>query len=524
MYIIFSKNSVRLDKDGILFRKDNWDDFGYKTTFQVYTNTYFESSQYIGSVSIGVTDPVVYNTFTWLANNGYIDKRLSSFPKELFSLGAEVEYYEALIQKYSGSHEMPLLLKSFNDLANDEKIFNLVKESEVFDVSFLRHSPANSIQQYRRVINGGSKFVNFNWLITYESDANEKPKSIFINNELQSVLPTNLNAFIGANGTGKTSLLKDIAIASNSFGNFVSSTFLKKFRLKITDSPFGSDDPNRIQGITNLVYVSFSSFDVFNKDFSKTFASNPNFQFLSNREFSFLKPNKDSDTEKLHQLMNKIVDPHKFSDHIEEVFNEIRETDSSRRLLAQVLKHFKWDTLFEQLAVAINNGSTMFDSEKKIVFSTMSSGQKMIVAILFSLVHKARENSLFLIDEPELYLHPPYVLSLVLAINEILHSTNSAAIMTTHSPIVLQEIPKDHVFKILDFVDDKSIVHPTLESFGSNLSEINDEIFGVNVRDTGFYSILKELATENKIEQLDNNMLGTDAKLYVNIIRNNENV
>ncbi|QSB51116.1 AAA family ATPase [Leuconostoc falkenbergense] len=148
----------------------------------------------------------------------------------------------------------------------------------------------------------------------------------------------------------------------------------------------------------------------------------------------------------------------------------------------------------------------------------------MIVAILFSLVHKARENSLFLIDEPELYLHPPYVLSLVLAINEILHSTNSAAIMTTHSPIVLQEIPKDHVFKILDFVDDKSIVHPTLESFGSNLSEINDEIFGVNVRDTGFYSVLKELATENKIEQLDNNMLGTDAKLYVNIIRNNENV
>ncbi|RDF88389.1 hypothetical protein [Leuconostoc mesenteroides] len=71
MYIIFSNNSVKLDKDGILFRKDNWDDFGYKTTFQVYTNTDVEYSHYIGSVSIGVTDPAVYNTYTWLANNGY---------------------------------------------------------------------------------------------------------------------------------------------------------------------------------------------------------------------------------------------------------------------------------------------------------------------------------------------------------------------------------------------------------------------------------------------------------------------
>lgn len=525
MYIVFSNGLEKLDKDGILFRRDNWDDFGFKTLFRVYINTNQEPSHYIGSVSIGTDNPEIYNTFNWLEKNSYTDRHISSFPKELFSIGTDIDYYEGLRQKATNLDELHSLLKMFNDVAYDEERLQKVKETKVFGTSFLRHSPRNSIQQFKRYINGGAKFINFNWHIQYESIKNNDEKSIYIENELKSFLPTNLNAFIGANGSGKTSLLKDIAIASNNFGEFIPSSFMKDYRMRIADVQGDlTDNVNIIHGITNLVYVSFSSFDIFSENFSKVFFSNPNFQFLSNREFSFLSLNEINSDQKLNRLINTVVSPDEISHKIENLFKEIRETNSSKKMLEKILKYFKWDSLFEKLSVALEQNLQMTDSKTNIEFSMMSSGQKMILAILFSLVHKARENSLFLIDEPELYLHPPYILSLVLAINEILKSTNSAGIMTTHSAIVLQEIPKGHVFKIIDLGNDKKIIHPRLESFGSNLSEINDEVFGVNIRDTGFYSILKNLATKEEISQEDIDSLGSDAKLYMNIIRNNNNV
>lgn len=47
-----------------------------------------------------------------------------------------------------------------------------------------------------------------------------------------------------------------------------------------------------------------------------------------------------------------------------------------------------------------------------------------------------------LIDEPEGHLHPPLLSAFVRALSELLVNRNGVAIIATHSPVVLQEVPR----------------------------------------------------------------------------------
>jgi AAA15 family ATPase/GTPase len=67
----------------------------------------------------------------------------------------------------------------------------------------------------------------------------------------------------------------------------------------------------------------------------------------------------------------------------------------------------------------------------------MSSGEHQILRILVGLVSERAKNSIVLIDEVELHLHPAWQTRLILALREDKESNNQY-IFTTHSPFVKQ--------------------------------------------------------------------------------------
>jgi len=81
--------------------------------------------------------------------------------------------------------------------------------------------------------------------------------------------------------------------------------------------------------------------------------------------------------------------------------------------------------------------------------SQMSSGEHQILRILVGLVSERAKNSIVLIDEVELHLHPAWQIKLILALRDDTESNNQY-IFTTHSPFVKQLFYDDEIIDLGD--------------------------------------------------------------------------
>ena len=99
---------------------------------------------------------------------------------------------------------------------------------------------------------------------------------------------------------------------------------------------------------------------------------------------------------------------------------------------------------------------------------------------------------------------------------------NGVAIISTHSPIVLQEIPKSCVWTLNRQGNSIKAHRPEIETFGTNVGVLTNEIFGYEVKRTGFNTLLQNAVDKyNDYESvLDefNYQLGDEAKSIVRIL------
>lgn len=523
MNYYFSNYPVSVNKtvvgNGLFFVMDRWKDSNYITRFHVFLIE-GKKVQEIGSVNVGVRNDEIRSTYDYLLEIGCAEKVLESFPQEVFTLGS-LSYYSGLQNNIGYTPVREDLFKKTNDIAFNVELFETVKDTEVVRTAFFGGLVSSQIEnkynQLSRVANGGPKFKNFDWNIRYlHSDI-----EINISNDRKSLLPTNTFAFIGRNGVGKTSLLKDIVLAAAN-DDFIPSTFLPGDKAKLINNENHLEDT--MNGVVNLVFVSFSAFDVFDDQFKKAFQDNRDtFKFVGNRVI-YAPVGVES--------YNSLMTSKSFGYTVETDLEWIFLDSDKEKLLRKIMKNFEWDKELNDFVQEDENVSYTSDEEgvrTKLQEKTklLSSGQKVILSVIGNLIRYASENSVFLIDEPELYLHAPYVLALVMSINEIAEKTNSLCVMVTHSAITLQEIPSSNVFMIRRSKNSKSVTHPKIETFGANTQTINDDIFGLDIRSTGYYKFLKDIA-DNEPEKIDvlfnSGKLGSDALLYLDILRDDNDV
>lgn len=129
-------------------------------------------------------------------------------------------------------------------------------------------------------------------------------------------------------------------------------------------------------------------------------------------------------------------------------------------------------------------------------------------------------------DEPESYLHPPLISAFIQVISRLLRKRNGVAIIATHSPVILQEIPKKCVWKIRKEGPYYKFMRPNIETFGENLGVLTREIFGLEVSQTGFHKMIKDAVLEmgdyNSVLEYFNNELGDEAKNLVMALAEDE--
>ena len=103
------------------------------------------------------------------------------------------------------------------------------------------------------------------------------------------------------------------------------------------------------------------------------------------------------------------------------------------------------------------------------LFGKLSSGHKIVLLTVTRLVETVEERTLILLDEPEAHLHPPLLSAFVRALSNLLIDRNGVAIIATHSPVVLQEVPRNCVWKVRRTGRHVNAERPEIETFGENV-------------------------------------------------------
>lgn len=156
------------------------------------------------------------------------------------------------------------------------------------------------------------------------------------------------------------------------------------------------------------------------------------------------------------------------------------------------------------------------------LFDKLSSGHKIVLLTLTKLIELSEEKTLIIMDEPEMHLHPPLLGSFIRSLSSLLKKINGVAILATHSPIILQEVPKDCVYKLNRFGNILKAERPKIETFGEEIGLLTSEVFGLEVTESGFHQLLKEYVdkgmTYDEIEEEFNHRLSRAASGTLRIL------
>ncbi|HEY1744205.1 MAG TPA: AAA family ATPase, partial [Granulicella sp.] len=118
--------------------------------------------------------------------------------------------------------------------------------------------------------------------------------------------------------------------------------------------------------------------------------------------------------------------------------------------------------------------------------------------------------------EPEAHLHPPLQAAFIRVLSSLLSERNGVALIASHSPVMLQEVPRECVWILQNFGSVGSIARPTIETFAENVGILTREVFKLEVTYSGFHTLLQRAVDESRsIEEVFeyfNDKLGAEGR------------
>ncbi|PRB43511.1 hypothetical protein CQ020_17230 [Arthrobacter sp. MYb23] len=416
---------------------------------------------------------------------------------EYFSLGTDADFYRVIVDEF-GSARATTILQSLRDLASLPNLLDDALKEMAVQKSLFRYITVPTVQdQFATILSGelGKSRFSISYILRPEDESS--PRMTFTVDP-DKKLPSNVHAVIGANGTGKTTALRNIRWALDD-----SDDKLHKSEHVVLS------DRDRIAG---LVSVSFSPFEVFPVK-NRNDLDQARFR-VTNVGLSAITARPTTDTEEEWRAQSYAQN------------KEYRAlikgcaTDRASRLVEAMRYLAQADAVLEQ------HGIEDLDALHDLDFSALSSGHKIVMLTLASLVCYCEEKTLVLIDEPESFLHPPLLGAFTRALSWLMTETNGLAIIATHSPVVLQEVPKRCAWKVWSVGALSEVSAVEIETFGENLGLLTREIFGLELDKSGYHALLRDTAKKSRSyeDALDTlgGELGEEAKLLLrSLVRRN---
>lgn len=480
----------------VLLVRDSWDDYGYKTTFFSY---YYSTEQ---------SDPVEIGRVKIMKEgleDGYTDiaEVFEELDESYCSLGQSVDYYKKIYTL--GRPTYTRILNCMRDAATHPEILQRFNNYECFKNSLLRVSAAmKSLSEARFILHQAvnpdveEEVKDFSFDFKCQLEGAINPHHIYFDFKNVNNFPSRMNVIIGRNGTGKTSYLANLAIALSGLGS----------KNEIVGNSAGVAF-NRKEYFSNIVVVSYNPFDTFKLP----------------GDFGGKGRNEDEGSLFGYKYCG-IRDTFKAKSGI---IYKIKTSKDMRRTITAALKRLNdknkltpiedyiWP-IFSDLSF---NGKNFNSSVEN--FESLGSGQKLSLSILLDLAANINDESLVLIDEPENHLHPSLLSAFIHSLKNILDVTNSFAILATHSPVVLQEIPARYVRVLHRFGNKPKVDELDIESFGEEIGTITSSVFGYTNDMSDYLSVFKKFADNGlnleQVEEIFGRRIGFSARsLYSSLL------
>lgn len=388
---------------------DNWNDYDSYNSFNVY---FCHTPEDLKEIHY---DHIWYLKILDHTNKSSIKSvpiQFEQLPSNFYSLFQTKEYYKRINSIVPRKFN---ILKQLNDISYNRDLLNEIKYNYRYKKSLLRSPEAHAIMLE------GPKSYSFSF-----KNINEKnnPRSIEFNFHQNEILPYRINAIIGKNGCGKTTLLAKIAEKLTLYEDEENNQYF-------------DNRPN----FSKVLTISYSVFDKFEIPDNSHFSYQYCWLRTKNNSIATEQEQKEQLEKDIEAIENK---------HMIEIW---------KSLLAEISEEY----------IDINNVHSFLDK--------LSSWQKILVIVFSEVLAHIEENSLLLFDEPETHLHPNILFKLIKMLHQVLSDYDSYIIIWTHSPIVIQQIPQQYVNIIHNDSWIRYVSQPTIETFWENFSTITKDIF-----------------------------------------------
>ncbi|RZJ43645.1 MAG: ATP-binding protein [Chryseobacterium sp.] len=458
----------------ITFYKNNWNDYGWVITYGLTLRKSYNEEVHLGDIKI--LDKITSETV--------IPENFTKLPVNQCSLGQSLEYYELVKQNLPQDFES--VFKALNDIAIDDEIKKDFESLDGYQTALLRFGAASrALDEAKMLLFENRRRFSDDMEFTYTIKLPEAdlPHSAYFDFKQTDSFPFRINVIIGKNGTGKT-----------------------QFMGKMVNSISGLE---HISGFTpftpqfnKIISISYSLFD----DFPK-----PNDTTVFSYKYIGLRTNDE-----------EIISDAKLSEKLRNAFQYIIRLE----------RESEWFNIVNNIIPLENLGLTTVDDlnmkwVENISYEKskrLSSGQSILLFILTELIANIQEETLILFDEPETHLHPTAIAELMNCFSIILETYKSFAIVSTHSPIVLQDVPSRYV-KVFDRIGNTPFVKALeIESFGENISILTNSVFQTsNVKELykiHLESLKNNFMSNESINEVFDNRLSFNAQLYLSALDN----
>jgi predicted ATPase len=468
--------------EGFYLIADRWDDYTFQTQFYL---TYLGSDgarNDIGRVKIARFGMGDRDAATDLEDS------FERLGREYFSLGQAPEYYERLGEIDLETRDA--VLHALRDMAADLRVFKRAYSEPVTRNSLMRSVSTSTIEnQLHRVALGGPRLSAYSFSYQYPANAATKARSsspdLLFEVTPNSHPPTNIHVIIGRNGVGKSLLLDNmtrilVSPQTRQRGTVVFHSLEYYVEPKLSRATYSK--------FANVVSVAFSAFDNFvplSTDVP-TESSGALYTYIGLKDAtSSTKGNQGASLKSVDSLT---------AEFSSSVYTCI--ASGKMRLWRAALEMLGGDPIFSDAQFATLVEHDPDDPDLGVaatrLYDDLSSGHKIVLLTITRLVETIQERSLVLIDEPESHLHPPLLSAFIRALSNLLIERNGVAIIATHSPVVLQEVPRYCVWKLSRSGSRVTAERPKLETFGENVGVLTHEAFGLEVTHSGFHRLLME--------------------------------